>query len=66
MINMSKIIKKNKIRAIFKKRGFRIGSKALKKLASKIEENLAIHIERAKRSALISGRKTIKIEDFES
>ena len=59
-----KIIKKNKIREMFKTRGFRIGNKTLKEFSSKIEEDLEIRIQKAKRNALISGRKTIKMEDF--
>ena len=63
-INRGDLISEIALKRIMRKKGFRIGRKNLRKLAVKIEDNIAPFIERSIRNAVISGRKTLRGEDF--
>ena len=59
------ILKKSKIKEIFKKRGFRISNKTIKKFSELVSDKIKFFIEKTTRNARISGRKTIRKEDFD-
>ncbi len=60
-----KLIKRNKIKEMLKKEGFRIGNKTLKELDKNSEELIREVLKKIVRNAIISGRKTIRIEDIQ-
>jgi len=67
IINMvQEVIKKGAIRRMLKIEGFRIGDKNLIKLNKEIEEGIYEFLKKITRSALTSGRKTIREEDIVS
>ena len=63
---VSQIIKKIKIKEIIQKEGFRISKEAIALIEGDIEKELQKILAKAIRNAMVSGRKTIKIEDISS
>lgn len=62
---MAGIIKETALKELFKKKGFRINKKVLKKFSEIIQESAEFSVQKITRNARISGRKTIRLEDFE-
>ena len=58
------MIKKNNLREVFEKKGFRIGRDALNAISIAIEKNAEEIAGKAIRRARISGRKTVRKEDI--
>lgn len=58
------LINKKKLKKLFKKKNAKIGDKSLKIFMSIEEENIKRFIEKAIRSMIISGRKTINPKDL--
>lgn len=58
------MIKKKVLREKIQKKGYRIGNSILNEIARKFSFQLDGEIERIIRNAKVSGRKTIKKEDF--
>ena len=59
------IFKKNKLKQFLSEKGFRINNRNIEKLSIIISEQTLDSLEKVLRNARISGRKTLKEEDFE-
>ena len=60
-----KLIKESQIRDIVRKKGLRIGKRAIDRISNELEKKIDAIIEKSERNAKISGRKTIREEDID-